>query len=115
MPVRFASPLAAAALLAVASVAAAAPTTIKAILDAPASFADQTVTVVGTVDQLSLGFAGETLYQVRQDGRPIAVVGHGATLTPGQTIQVTGTVRVRPPDEEFTFPPVIQETAHQAE
>lgn len=111
---RLVTPLAA-ALLAVASAATAAPTTtIKAILDAPASFADQTVTVVGTVTELSLGFAGETLYEIRDAGRPITVVGHGPTLTTGEAIQVTGTVRVRPPDEEFTFPPVIQETAHQA-
>jgi len=102
------------ALVVVAKVATAAPTTtIKAILDAPGSFADQTVTVAGTVTELSLGFKGETLYEIRDDGRPIAVVGHGSALVPGTSIEVTGAVRVRPPDEEFTFPPVIQETAHQ--
>jgi hypothetical protein len=112
---RLATPLAA-ALVVVATAATAAPTTtIKAILDAPASFADQTVTVAGTVSALSLGFAGETLYEIRDDGRPITVVGHGPALAPGAAIQVTGTVRVRPPDEEFTFPPVIQETGHQAQ
>ncbi|HZP40342.1 MAG TPA: hypothetical protein VFD84_02395 [Candidatus Binatia bacterium] len=108
------STLLAAAFLAAASGALAATTTVEAILDAPTSFAGQTVTVVGTVADPSLGFAGETLYQIRDDGRPITVVGRGPALAPGQTIEVTGTVRVRPPDEEFTFPPVIQETSHRA-
>ena len=106
--------LAAVALLAVAP-AHAANTTIKAILDAPASFTDQPVTVVGTVDTLSLGFAGERLYQIRDAGLPIAVVGFGTALAPGTQVEVTGTVRVRPPDEEFTFPPVIQESGHQVQ
>ena len=113
MHVRFGT-LAAVALLAVAP-AHAADTTIKAILDAPAGFADQPVTVSGTVDALSLGFAGETLYQIRDAGLPIAVVGHGTALAPGTQVQVTGTVRVRPPDEEFTFPPVIQESGRRVQ
>jgi hypothetical protein len=113
MHIRIAT-LAALALLAVVP-ARAATTTIKAILDAPASFADQSVTVVGTVDALTLGFKGETFYEIRDAGLPIAVVGYGTALAPGTQVQVTGTVRVRPPDEEFTFPPVIQESAHQVQ
>ena len=93
---------------------AARGTSIGDITDAPASFADQQVTVVGTVTDLPLGFRGESVYTILDAGRKITVVSKSDPPGAGARIQVTGKVGYRPPDEEFTFPPVIQETAHQA-
>jgi hypothetical protein len=92
---------------------ALAVTSIAAITDTPASWADTVVTVHGTVTEQSVGHGGESIYTVRGDGRVITVVSHQTAPAPGTPLEVTGTVRVRPPDEEFTFPPVIDETARQ--
>jgi hypothetical protein len=86
-------------------------TSIADITAAPASFADQQVTVVGTVTGPPLGYQGQSVYTILEDGRKITVVSKGDAPAAGAHLEVTGKVGYRPPDEEFTFPPVIVETA----
>ena len=90
---------------------AARATSIGDITSAPASFADKQVTVVGTVTGPPLGYRGESIYTILEDGRKITVVSKSNPPGAGDRLQVTGKVGYRPPDEEFTFPPVIVESA----
>jgi hypothetical protein len=83
------------------------------ITDAPQSYANVQVTVVGTAEAPSLDYLGESAYQLRDGTRAITVFSHGLAPLSGQRISVTGVVGFRPPDSEFTFPPVLLETARQ--
>ena len=89
-------------------------TSIAALLGAPASFADQAVTIDGTVTVQSIGYAGESVYTLQKDDHRITVFSKSAPPHPGDRLQVNGRVGYRPPDEEFTFPPIILESGRQA-
>jgi hypothetical protein len=97
----------------VATASALTVTSIADVVDTPAAWADTPITVRGTVTGQSVGYGGESLYTVRGDERVITVISHHTVPAPGTLLEITGTVRVRPPDEEFTFPPVIDETARE--
>lgn len=83
------------------------------ITDAPQSYANAQVTVVGTAEAPSLDYLGESAYQLRDGARAITVFSDELAPVPGQRIEVGGVVRFRPPDSEFTFPPVIFETSRK--
>ena len=102
-----------AALLVAALPVAAAATSIADIVDHPDTYAGTQVTVIGTVTQQPLGYLGESLYTITADNRRITVVSGQAPPAAGDHLQVSGNVTVKPPDEEFTWPPVIRETARQ--
>jgi len=103
-----------AALLVAALPVAAAATSIADIVDHPDTYAGTQVTVIGTVTQQPLGYLGESLYTITADNRRITVVSGQAPPAAGDHLQVSGNVTVKPPDEEFTWPPVIHETTRQA-
>lgn len=98
-------------LLALAGPAAA--TTIGAILDAPASFDGQQVTITGTVVAPVAGLRGESTFNLQDGNRRMSVF--SATTPPhlGDRLQVSGKIGYRTPDEEFTFPPVLVESARE--
>lgn len=102
-----------AAVLLAAPPAFAGAASIAAIVDGPESYVGQEVTVIGTVVEPALEHAGETLYTLVGDGRRITVIADGAAPAPGERIQVTAKVGWKAPDEEFTWPPVLLESAHQ--
>jgi hypothetical protein len=104
--------------LATALVAAAPPalgdaTSIAAIVAAPESYAGQEVTVSGTVTEPILVHRGEALYTLLDEGLRIDVVGLAPLPPLGERLQVTATVGWKEPDEEFTWPPVLVESARQ--
>jgi hypothetical protein len=86
-------------------------TSIADIVASPATYADTEVTVAGNVTEQTIGFGGESLYTIRGDERVITVVSHAPAPAMGTHLEVTAKVAVRPPDEEFTFPPVLVESA----
>lgn len=94
--------------------AAATTTSIAALLGAPASYADQNVTIDGTVTAQSIGYAGQSIYTLQKDDHRITVVSKSVAPHPGDRLQVSGRVGYRPPDEEFTFPPIVLESDRQA-
>jgi hypothetical protein len=96
--------------LLVLTATAAAPTAIGAIVDSPASYADQDVTVVGTVSEQSFGYRGESAYTLKGDDRRLSVISSASPPVPGTLLQVTGKIGFRAPDEEFTWPPVLLES-----
>lgn len=102
--------LLATALLA-ALTATAGATTITDIDAAPAAYADTQVTVSGTVTQQSIGYGGESFYTITDQDHRISVLSRSGPPAPGQTLQVSGRVGYRAPDEEFTFPPILVESA----
>ncbi len=80
------------------------------------AYANQTVTVEGTVTDRTIGYKGDAVYDLRgSDDYRITVVGKGAAPSPGTKLSVTGTVGRKPPDEEFDFPPVILESSRVAQ
>jgi len=89
--------------------AAGATGSIAQVVGSPASYANQQVTLVGTVDPGALAFRGESLYALREAGRVITVLGLAPAPAAGAKLAVTGQVAVRPPDAEITFPPVLLE------
>jgi hypothetical protein len=93
--------------------AAATATSIAAITDAPAAFAGQSVTVVGTVTAQRYSYAGESLYTISGDNRRISVLSHEPAPALGDRIELDATVGYRAPDEEFTWPPLLEETARR--
>jgi hypothetical protein len=100
-----------AALLAAAAPAAdSGSVSIEEVVDAAASYANREVTLVGTVDPGPIAYHGESLYTLREAGRAISVLGQAPAPAAGAKLAVTGQVAVRPPDEEFTFPPILLET-----
>jgi hypothetical protein len=79
-------------------------------------FANQTVTIEGTVTTRSITYAADALYDLQgSDDYRITIVGKGSAPAPGTKLVVTGTVRRKPPDEEFDFPPVIHEAVRTAQ
>ena len=104
--------LALAMLLATTALAA---TPIGELVRNPAPYAGTTVTVEGRVLGAGISYRSEVGYTVQgSDDTRINVVGHGAAPADGSRVRVTGKVGYRPPDEEFTFPPVIVETSREA-
>src|SRR5215510_15313752 len=91
----------------------AAATTIGAILDAPASFDGQQVTVTGTVVGPVPAYRGESAFNLQDGDRRISVFSTRTAPPLGQHLQVTGKVGYKPPDEEFTWPPLILESGRQ--
>lgn len=81
------------------------------ITDSPQNYANAQVTVVGTAEGPSLDYLGQSAYQLRDGTRVITVFSDELAPVPGERIEVGGVVRFRPPDAEFTFPPVIFETS----
>jgi hypothetical protein len=80
------------------------------------TFANQTVTIEGTVTQKSFAYKSDAIYDLRGiDDYSITVVGVGTAPAPGTKLSVTGTVGRKPPDEEFDFPPVILESTRVAQ
>jgi len=80
------------------------------------AYANQTVTVEGTVTTRSIGYGADALYDLQgSDDYRITVVGKGGAPAPGTKLVVTGTVRRKPPDEEFDFPPAIHESSRQVQ
>jgi len=102
----------AAALIAVLPGAAAA-TSIADIVDHPDTYANTQVTVVGAVIPPPLGYLGESIYTIAADDRRITVVSGRSAPANGERIEVSGKVALKPPDEEFTWPPVIRESGRQ--
>ena len=96
-----------------AATTALAVTSIADIVDHPDDWADAQVTVSGTVVELTLGYKGQSFYTLKGDGRRISIVSPKPAPTVGDSIQVSGQVRRRPPDDEFDFPPVIVESSRQ--
>jgi hypothetical protein len=90
-----------------------AATSIAAVTDDAASFAGQTVTVVGTVTEQRLGYGGESVYTLAGDDRRISVISRQSAPAVGDHLQVQAVVGFKAPDEEFTWPPVLRETARQ--
>jgi cytochrome c-type biogenesis protein CcmE len=88
-------------------------TSIAAVVAAPESYAGQEVTVSGTVAEPSVVHRGEVLYTLLDEGRRIDVVGLAPLPALGERLQVTATVGFKAPDEEFTWPPVLVESARQ--
>jgi hypothetical protein len=100
---------AACALVATTSVAA---TPIGEVVRNRDAYANQTVTIEGTVTEKSLAYKSDAIYDLRgSDDYNITVVGTGTAPAPGTKLSVTGTVGRKPPDEEFDFPPVVLESA----
>jgi hypothetical protein len=105
-----------AALLVGATAASAAVVPIGDVVNHHDDYKDQTVTIEGIVTGLSVGYAADTMYTLRgSDDYRITIVGRGEKPAIGAKLLVTGTVRRKPPDEEFDFPPVVQETSRTAE
>lgn len=101
-----------AALVAAAALAMAGGSgvSIAEVVDSASTYANQQVTLVGTVDPGPLAYRGESLYTLRQAGRAISVLGRAPAPAAGAKLSVTGQVALRPPDEEFSFPPILLET-----
>ena len=99
--------------LAVLPRAALAVTSIADVVDHRDDFANQEVTVVGTVEAPSLGYRGESFYTLAEDARRINVVSRSAAPAVGKRLHVTAKVLRRPPDAEFDFPPVLQEKTRE--
>ena len=102
-----------AAVLVAALPAAAGATSIADVVDHPDAYANTQVTVVGTVIQQPLGYLGESMYTIAADDRRITVVSSRTPPAAGERLEVSGKVGVKPPDEEFTWPPVIRESGRQ--
>ena len=107
---RFALP--ALALLTILSTRGAA-TTIADIVADPEGYSGSQVTVAGTVGDPKAAYAGETVYTLSADDRRITVFGRGALPGSGDHVSVTAKVGWREGDEEFTWPPVLFESARQ--
>src|SRR5437667_11880178 len=75
---------------------ASADTSIRAIVEHPDDYANQQVTVVGTVVAPSLGHLGESFYTLLGDDRPINLVSHAPAPGVGARLQVRAK-RARPP------------------
>ncbi len=74
-------------------------------------YANQTITIEGTVTERSIAYKSDAAYDLRgADDYNITVVGKGTAPAPGTKLSVTGKVGRKPPDEEFDFPPVVLES-----
>ena len=103
-------------ILVLAATQAFAATPIGDIVEHRDAYANTIVTVEGTVTQRSIGYGADSIYDLRgSDDQRITIVAKGAAPAPGTMLVVTGTVRRKPPDEEFDFPPVIHESSRQTQ
>jgi len=100
-------------MVSVALAGLAGATTIGDVVDAPAQYAGQQVTIVGTVTQETIGYRGESVYTLHDAGKRITVISRANAPAAGDHLQVTATVGFREPDEEFTWPPVLVESGRQ--
>ena len=104
------------ALVLLAATSAFATTPVGDVVKNRDAYANQTVTVEGTVTTRSVTYLADALYDLQgSDDYRITIVGKGSAPAPGTKLVVTGTVRRKPPDEEFDFPPVIHESIRQAQ
>ena len=102
--------------LAVALAIACAPAGAASIADIVAdgeAFNGQQVTVVGTVTDPRAAYAGETMYTLSGDGRRITVFGRGSAPALGERLEIDAKVRWRAGDEEFTWPPILFQSARR--
>jgi hypothetical protein len=100
----------------VALVALAAPagaTTIADLVATPAGYKDQTVTVEGTVASPDVGYAGESAYTLQDGDLRLSIFSRNEPPVAGTRLSVTGRVGYKAPDDEFTWPPVLMESARQ--
>ena len=88
-------------------------TSIANIVDHRDAYANQQVTVVGTVVAPSLSYLGEGLYTLSEADRRIGVVSQTPAPAVGERLEVSAKVGRKPPDEEFDFPPVLIESARR--
>jgi hypothetical protein len=93
--------------------ASARATTIADIVGAAKTYSGQQVTVVGTVTDPVTAYLGETAYNLAAGDVRITVFGRGAAPAKGDQLQVSGKVGWKEGDEEFTWPPIILESARQ--
>ena len=90
---------------------ALAVTSIAAIVGAGESYSGQQVVVTGTVASPAIGYAGEVVYTLADQDARISVFGYGTPPAVGDRVEVTAKVGWREGDEEFTWPPVLLESA----
>jgi hypothetical protein len=102
--------LVAALVLAAPGIALAA-TSIAAIVGAGGSYSGQQVVVTGTVASPAIGYGGEIVYTLTDQDARISVLGYGTPPAVGDRVEVTARVGWREGDEEFTWPPVLFESA----
>jgi uncharacterized protein (DUF58 family) len=100
-------------LAAVVPARAATTLSITTLTDHPQAYVGQEVTVSGTVTAQTIGFRGESLYTLDQNGRRVTVLSGSDAPAIGAVLEVTGQVALRPPDEEFTIPPVVVESTRR--
>jgi hypothetical protein len=93
---------------------ALAATSITAIVGAGKSYSGQQVVVTGTVASPVIGYAGEVVYTLTDQDARISVFGYGTPPAVGDRVEVTAKVGWREGDEEFTWPPVLVESARHA-
>ena len=105
--------VAASLLLAVLPAFAGTVTSIADIVDHRDDYANQQVTVVGTVETPNLSYRGEGFYTLTENGRRINVVSPTPAPVVGQRLEVSATVGRKPPDQEFDFPPVLLESSRK--
>ena len=105
--------LAGLALVTIVSTRATA-TTIADIVAAPEGYSGQQVTVVGTAVDPRAAYAGDIVYTLTADDRRITVFGRGTLPAGGTHVSVTAKVGWREGDEEFTWPPILIESAWQS-
>ena len=88
-----------------------AATSIAAIVGAGESYSGQQVVVTGSVASPVIGYAGEVMYTLTDQDARISVFGYGTPPAVGDRVEVTAKVGWREGDEEFTWPPVLLESA----
>ncbi len=86
-------------------------TTIAEVAADGAGFNGQQVTVAGTVTTPRYQAAGESVYTLSDADRRITVFSKQGAPAEGAHIEVVATVGWREGDEEFTFPPILFESA----
>lgn len=102
-----------AVLLVAGSAVAAEPTSIATIVADGEAWNGRDVVVVGGVLPPAIGRAGEGVYTLFGDDRGITVFSAAGAPAAGDRLQVTARVRWREGDEEFTWPPILFESARQ--
>ena len=90
---------------------ALAATSISAIVGAGESYSGQQVVVDGTVASPVIGYRGEVVYTLTDQDARISVFGYGTAPAVGDHVEVTAKVGWREGDEEFTWPPILLESA----
>ena len=92
-----------------------AATTIAEIVAQPGAFANAAVTVTGTVTAQRRGpFAGASLFTLEDEGKRVTVLSKQDAPAVGSRVEVHAKVGFSPPDEEFTWPPLLLETAQRS-